>query len=63
MLIEGQLEDGTPAILPGILPKLSETPGSVERAAPTLGQDTHAVLQSLGISETTQADWKAKGII
>ena len=63
MLLESQLEDGTPVILPGILPKLSETPGGVDRAAPTLGQDTEKVLKELGIQQEQLDVWKASGII
>jgi len=33
--------------LPGIVMKLSETPGEIRRHAPLLGQDTHAVLNGL----------------
>jgi len=63
MLIDGELEDGTPVTLPGILPKLSETPGDVRRRAPVLGQDTEQVLEQLGIDAATRDDWKARGII
>ncbi|MFV9474632.1 CaiB/BaiF CoA transferase family protein [Advenella sp. RU8] len=63
MLIQGELEDGTAVTLPGIVPKLSETPGEVRRKAPTLGQDTAKVLGELGIDEQTQQQWRAKGII
>ena len=63
MLIEGELEDGTPVTLPGVLPKLSETPGDVRRRAPVLGQDTQQILDRLGIDAATRDDWKARGII
>lgn len=63
MLIDGELEDGTPVTLPGILPKLSETPGDVRRRAPVLGQDTELILDQLGIDAATRDDWKARGII
>ncbi len=63
MLIDGELEDGTPVTLPGILPKLSETPGDVRRRAPVLGQDTEQILEQLGIDAATRDDWKARGII
>ena len=33
--------------LPGIVMKLSGTPGEIRRHAPLLGQDTHAVLKGL----------------
>ena len=55
MILDGALPDGTPVKLPGILPKLSETPGEVPRGA-TLGQDTDEVLAGLGINETQRAD-------
>lgn len=63
MLIQGELEDGTAVTLPGIVPKLSETPGEVRRKAPTLGQDTDKVLGELGIDEQTRQQWRTKGII
>ncbi|MDD3757032.1 MAG: CaiB/BaiF CoA-transferase family protein [Advenella sp.] len=63
MLLQGELEDGTPVILPGIVPKLSGTPGEVHRRAPTLGQDTASVLSALGIDEQTQQQWREQGII
>ncbi|WP_181778518.1 CaiB/BaiF CoA transferase family protein [Oligella urethralis] len=63
MLIQGELEDGTAVTLPGILPKLSKTPGGVERKAPTLGQDTDEVLLSLGFDEATLHKLRAQGVI
>ncbi len=63
MLIDGELEDGTPVTLPGIMPKLSETPGDVRRRAPLLGQDTQEILDRLGIDTATREDWKTRGII
>ena len=43
------LDDGTKVAVPGIVPKLSVTPGRHRRNAPSLGQDTHEVLQAAGI--------------
>lgn len=63
MLIQGELEDGTAVTLPGILPKLSKTPGGVERKAPTLGQDTDEVLLSLGFDEATLHQLRDQGVI
>src|SRR5690606_23647067 len=34
MILDSRLDDGTPVKLPGIVPKLSATPGGVERKAP-----------------------------
>jgi formyl-CoA transferase len=39
--------DGLALDVPGIVPKLSATPGRIDRLAPTLGQDTDEVLQRL----------------
>lgn len=63
MLIQGELEDGTEVILPGVLPKLRKTPGSVERRAPTLGQDTEEVLGKIGIDAKELSELRAKGVI
>lgn len=63
MLIDGELEDGTPVTLPGVLPKLSATPGDVRRRAPLLGQDTQDILDRLGIDAATREQWRARGII
>ncbi|WP_353146212.1 CoA transferase [Pollutimonas bauzanensis] len=63
MILDSQLDDGTPVKLPGIVPKLSDTPGEVRRKAPRLGQDTEAVLSALGIDAATQENWKQRGII
>lgn len=63
MLIEGELEDGTAVTLPGILPKMSKTPGQVSRRAPTLGQDTEAVLTELGMTNEELAKLRSKGVI
>jgi formyl-CoA transferase len=42
--------DGLSLKVPGIVPKLSGTPGSLRTRAPRLGEDTDAVLQRLGYS-------------
>jgi crotonobetainyl-CoA:carnitine CoA-transferase CaiB-like acyl-CoA transferase len=43
--------------------KLSETPGSIRSAPPTLGQHTDAVLTELGISAERIADLRARKIV
>ncbi|NGT14692.1 CaiB/BaiF CoA transferase family protein [Achromobacter insolitus] len=63
MILDGALPDGTPVQVPGIVPKLSETPGEVRSSAPALGQDTDEVLGGLGIDEAQRQDWRARGII
>ena len=48
------LDDGSALAVPGIVPKLSRTPGRHSRNAPTLGQDTAAVLA--GLTRVAQRD-------
>ena len=42
--------DGLALDVPGVVPKLSLTPGRIDRLAPTLGQDTDAVLSARGLT-------------
>jgi len=63
MILEATLPDGSKVQVPGIVPKLSQTPGQVTRPAPALGQHTAEVLGELGIDPAQQAEWKARGII
>ena len=63
MILDSQLPDGTPVKLPGIVPKLSATPGSVRSPAPALGAHTDAVLETVGIDAATRDAWRARGII
>ncbi|EYS85275.1 CoA-transferase [Cupriavidus sp. SK-4] len=63
MILDAQLPDGTPVQLPGIVPKLSATPGALPTPAPALGQHTDAVLEGLGIGAAQREAWRAAGII
>jgi formyl-CoA transferase len=49
--------------VPGVVPKLSLTPGSVRSSAPRLGDDTDAVLHEAGLSAEQIAFLRAKGAI
>jgi formyl-CoA transferase len=48
MIEAARLPDGTPCRMPGIVPKLSATPGGTEWLGPTLGEHTDEVLAGLG---------------
>jgi len=48
MILPVTTHDGLTVEVPGIIPKLSATPGVITRRGPTLGEDTEAVLASLG---------------
>ena len=63
MILDSTLPDGTPIKLPGIVPKLSATPGEVRSAAPALGAHTDEVLEGLGIDAGKRAEWRARGIV
>ena len=63
MLMPVQMDDGSLLTVPGIVPKLSLTPGSHRRNAPSLGQDTDAVLQELGLTPEQIQGLREKGIV
>jgi formyl-CoA transferase len=67
-LARGMLEtlsmpDGTSLMVPGIVPKLSKTPGSRHRLAPTLGQDSEAILKEMGLSDQQIQQLIAQGVV
>jgi formyl-CoA transferase len=47
MLVPARQADGSTLLLPGIVPKLSRTPGGHHRDAPALGEHTEEVLKAL----------------
>ena len=57
------MEDGTELSVPGIVPKLSRTPGQHGRPAPGIGQDTDAVLAEIGLTQRQIAELKQRGVI
>lgn len=63
MLAEVGLSDGSQLRVPGMVPKLSRTPGEHRRNAPSLGQDTDAVLKELGISDQQISEMRNRGIV
>jgi len=63
MLAEVSMSDGSILTVPGMVPKLSRTPGQHRRNAPSLGQDTDAVLLDLGITEDQISEMKKRGIV
>lgn len=51
MILQQELPDGVKVKMPGIVPKLSETPGEVRWQGPKLGEHTDAVLAELGLTK------------
>ena len=50
MIVRQRTRDGHELDVPGIVPKLLGTPGTIRRAAPQLGDDTDEVLGQIGYS-------------
>lgn len=63
MLEKVQLDDGTELAVPGVVPKLSRSPGTRERLAPGLGQDTVSVLNDIGLSAEQIRQLIERGIV
>ncbi|WP_306599103.1 CaiB/BaiF CoA-transferase family protein [Geothrix sp. 21YS21S-2] len=63
MILTTALPDGTPLEVPGVVPKLSLTPGTLRTPAPALGEHTESVLREAGVSEAALAELRAKGVI
>ncbi|MGA0033809.1 MAG: CaiB/BaiF CoA transferase family protein [Burkholderiales bacterium] len=63
MILNITTRDGYTVDVPGIVPKLSATPGGIRATAPRLGEDTEAVLKRAGVKAETIADLRAKGVI
>lgn len=57
------MDDGTALSVPGIVPKLSRTPGGHRRNAPRIGQDTDAVLQEMGLNAEQIQALRDQGIV
>jgi len=63
MLLDTELPDGVHVKMPGIVPKLSETPGEVRWQGPALGQHTDDVLSGLGLAEAEITTLRERGIV
>jgi crotonobetainyl-CoA:carnitine CoA-transferase CaiB-like acyl-CoA transferase len=63
MIEQHRLADGQPVDLPGIVPKLSATPGRTRWVGPALGADTREVLATIGIEGEAFDALRAKGIV
>ena len=63
MILTQHTRDGHAVEVPGIVPKLSATPGTVRSSAPHVGDDTDAVLAEVGLTAEQIAQLRAKGVI
>jgi formyl-CoA transferase len=62
MLAEVETDDG-PLMVPGIVPRLSATPGGQRTKAPALGEHTEEILREIGLSDSQIGELRARGII
>jgi formyl-CoA transferase len=60
MIRQVKLPDGTPLRVPGIVPKLSETPGDLDWIGPELGEHTEVVLAAHGYAREEIAELRAR---
>jgi crotonobetainyl-CoA:carnitine CoA-transferase CaiB-like acyl-CoA transferase len=63
MILPMTLPGGTEVKMPGITPKLSETPGSVRWPGPMVGEHTDEVLQGLGLSDQDIQRLRRAGVV
>jgi len=63
MILRQVARDGYEIDVPGIVPKLLGTPGTIRSAAPRLGEDTDAVLRESGFSEQDITALRGKGVV
>ena len=63
MILRQVTRDGYELDVPGIVPKLSATPGSIRSPAPHLGGDTDAVLRELGLTSVDIEALRATGVL
>ena len=63
MFLQAKLPDGKDFKMPGIVPRLSDTPGSADWVGPELGEHNLEVLQALGYDADAIADLRHSGAI
>jgi formyl-CoA transferase len=63
MIRQVTLPDGASLRVPGVVPKLSETPGDLEWVGPKLGEHTDEVLGRLGYAPADIAVLRSRGIV
>ncbi|MES2869426.1 MAG: CaiB/BaiF CoA-transferase family protein [Pseudomonadota bacterium] len=63
MFLQAKLPDGKDFKMPGIVPRLSDTPGSADWVGPELGAHNHEVLNALGYDDAAIANLKLAGAV
>ncbi|MCE5979029.1 CaiB/BaiF CoA transferase family protein [Pseudomonas sp. JR33AA] len=63
MILNAELPGGVTVKMPGIVPKLSDTPGRVNWQGPSLGQHTQSILGDLGLPDEMIKRLKDEGVV
>jgi crotonobetainyl-CoA:carnitine CoA-transferase CaiB-like acyl-CoA transferase len=63
VLVELPDEEAGSVLMHNIIPRLSDTPGKLRSAAPSLGQHTRSVLRDIGYDDARLAELAARGVI
>jgi formyl-CoA transferase len=63
MILTQRTRDGHEVEVPGVVPKLLGTPGSLRSPAPKLGDDTDAVLREIGLTEQQIAALRERKVV
>ena len=63
MIERHKLAGGEELLLPGVVPKLSETPGATRWIGPRLGEHTDEVLAAAGYDRQRIAELRARGVV
>ena len=63
MILSQRTRDGHDLEVPGVVPKLSVTPGTLRSPAPHLGEDTDRVLAQIGVTPAQIAELRRRGIV
>jgi len=63
VIVEAPDDEAGSVLMHNIIPRLSDTPGRLRRAAPSLGQHTREVLEAIGYSAQRIAALAADGVV
>jgi crotonobetainyl-CoA:carnitine CoA-transferase CaiB-like acyl-CoA transferase len=63
VLVEAPDDEAGSVLMHNIIPRLSDTPGRLRLPAPTLGEHTRSVLESIGCGPARIAALAADGVI